>query len=139
MITIRFMISCSIKNSHFPKNMNHKNYIMPWTKLKKINNFKNVSLFTKNCTIKIPFLEPSKKKIDFVWKWNHSFFFFCRANFLKKYYKKRGIRKSPRIEYIKKRNRSLKATLSKQQDLEMQIQAQQKLRPKLPNTWRGRA
>ena len=67
------------------------------------------------------------------------FFFFCRANFLKKYYKKRGIRKSPRIEYIKKRNRSLKATLSKQQDLEMQIQAQQKLRPKLPNTWRGRA
>ncbi|XP_022313550.2 uncharacterized protein LOC111118394 [Crassostrea virginica] len=59
------------------------------------------------------------------------------ANFLKKYYKKRGIRKSPRIEYIKKRNRSLKATLSKQQDLEMQIQAQQKLRPKLPNTWRA--
>ena len=29
---------CSIKNSYFPKNMNHKNYI-PWTKFKKINNF----------------------------------------------------------------------------------------------------
>lgn len=66
-----------------------------------------------------------------------SIFFSVWANFLRRYYGKRGITKSPRVEYIRRRTRSAKATLSRQQDLELQIQAQQRLRPKLPNTWRA--
>lgn len=66
-----------------------------------------------------------------------SVFFSVWANFLRRYYGKRGITKSPRVEFIRKRTRSAKATLSRQQDLELQIQAQQRLRPKLPNTWRA--
>lgn len=66
-----------------------------------------------------------------------SVFFSVWANFLRRYYRKRGIAKSPRVEYIRKRTRRAKATLSRQQDMELQIQAQQRLRPKLPNTWRA--
>ncbi|XP_062581517.1 uncharacterized protein LOC134243299 [Saccostrea cucullata] len=66
-------------------------------------------------------------------------FFAVWADYLRKYYKKRGIQKSPRIKYIKQRPRSIKGTMSKEQERQMQLQAQQKLRPKLPNTWRGAA